>query len=116
MEKALVNELDLSKKKISIDLAGIESLKVEILETAKSCNDDLSKIKNIVEKTTEFYQCENGNIFRNKFKEAQNMFPIVISNIENIARDLMKAKKSFISQTDSIIENLSIAESNIDIK
>lgn len=115
-KKAVVNELDSTKKRISINLEGLEVLKLEVLEIAKNCNNDLNKIKNAVNKTAEFYQCQNGTAFRNKFKEVQDLFPIVISNIENVARGLKKAQQSFSSETDTIIEKLAIAESNIDIK
>ncbi len=105
-----------NRKRISINESSIDILKLEVLEYARSCNDSLNKILDIVESTEAFYQSESGKEYRAKFHELSNSFQNIIFNIENIAYGLKEAKNKFISLKDETIAKISIAEANISNK
>ncbi len=105
-----------NRKRISINENSIDILKLEVLEYARSCNDSLNKILDIVESTEAFYQSESGKEYRAKFHELSNSFQNIIFNIENIAYGLKEAKNKFINLKDETIAKISIAEANISNK
>lgn len=104
-----------NRKRISLNETGIDTLKLEVLEYAKSCNDSLSKIQDIVDSTERFYQSESGIEYRKKFHELSNSFQNVIFNIENIAYGLKEAKNKFANKKNETIARISIAEANISV-
>lgn len=105
-----------NRKRISTNESSIDILKLEVLEYARSCNDSLNKILDIVESTEAFYQSESGKEYRAKFHELSNSFQNIIFNIENIAYGLKEAKNKFINLKDETIAKISIAEANISNK
>lgn len=100
------------------DVIGIneERMNSMILDIG-DCNDAIMSLflqmEDVVDRTTQSYQCEAGNAFRNVFSETQTSFNTLQRNLEMYSSDLVRAKDNN-AQIDSKALKLAIeAASNI---
>ena len=101
-------------KKISIHENGIDQLSIEILSCTKLINDYLSKILSIVDETKNYFDCELGFTYRNKFYDFSKNFPILIQNIENYAYSLKKAASNYRDYKSVVVSKLSTSSDMIE--
>lgn len=100
-------------KSITMNEAGIDLLAVETMQIAKTANDYLNKIIDIIDGTKTYYNTSSADELRAKFETIKTNFPIVIQNIENYAYSLKKAKISFSENVEVQINRLSNATLNV---
>lgn len=112
LESDVINN---TRKRVTLNEAGMDVLTREVLECARSTNDNLNKIVDIVQSTSDFYDTESGAQYRAKFQELSNSFQNIVMNIETIAYGLKEAKIKFANQKEEAIARLSNAEANISI-
>lgn len=84
-----------NQKRISINEYGVEQITIEILKSAKLINDYLSKILSIIDGTKQYFDCDLGQKYRNKFYDFSKNFPVLIQNIENYAYSLKNAVNKY---------------------
>lgn len=73
----------------------LDKLVIEIYDYADKIKLLLNEVDDLVAETNNFYICDNGNDFRNKFNTLKTNFTIVNGNIISYAEDLVNAKISF---------------------
>ena len=102
-----------ASKTIGMNETGIDTLAMDTMQVAMIANDYLNKIIDIMNKTKEHFQCEAGDMIRQRFNELSADFPNVIKNIENYAYSLKKAKTRKLEGVQDAIISLKQATANV---
>ena len=113
----ILTDIDVVKnvdRKVLINENGIEQISIEILNCSKLINDYLSKILSIIDGTKNYFDCELGTIYRNKFYDFSKNFPILIQNIENYAYSLKKAESNYRDYKSVVVSKILTNSEKID--
>ncbi len=73
----------------------LDKLVIEIYDYADKIKLILNEVDDLVASTNNFFICDSGTDFRNKFNTLKTNFSIVNGNIISYAEDLVNAKISF---------------------
>ena len=98
-----------SNTHISIREEALDLLAIDVLHYAQRANEILDDISQIVASTSEFYKCESGKKFREKFSELTPSFSIIVENIENYAYSLKNVKNKFLEHAGQNVITLANA-------
>lgn len=73
----------------------LDKLVIEIYDYADKIKSILNEVDDLVTSTNNFFICDSGTEFRNKFNTLKTNFSNVNGNIISYAEDLVNAKISF---------------------
>lgn len=96
-----------------ISETGIDKLMMDIIDYAEKMNQILNNISNLVEDTKEFYDCDSGEKFRNRYGELQQSFSTVNKNILSYNTDLLNVKLDYLNREVYLTENLNKSSSTV---
>lgn len=99
---------------VGINEFKLDQLVLDINSSALKIKNKLDEISDLVEGSKVYFDCESGNMYRDKFKNVKGTFPIVNKNIINISNDLVSAKAR-INNAESAVKTAFI-EASQDIK
>lgn len=105
----LLNNVDIrnKNKRLSMNETGVETVSLEVMETAKLVYDNLNKILSIIDETSLYYDCESGVNFRNKFYSLSNDFSTIVQNIENYAYSLKNVISRYKENQNIVVTKIS---------
>ena len=95
------------KKELNgINESGVDKLILDISNSADRINEILNKISELINDTSNYFNCENAIIFRQNFNNLKINFPIVSKNILQYTADLVKVKVNYNNRKDIIIQKI----------
>ncbi len=80
---------------IGINNDGIDKIALDIYGYAERISKTLNQIIDVIDRTKEFYICEEATNYRNKFENFKTNFNIINKNIISYADDFIKLKSRF---------------------
>lgn len=96
-----------------ISLDGIDKLMTDILDYAEKSNRILNQITDIVSDTTNYFQCESGDKFRDQFSMLKVGNASINKNILSYNDDLMNVKKNYQTRNEKGVEILNAGEQDV---
>lgn len=96
---------------VGVNEAGIDALILEINECLEKINIHYHNIYDLVEKSTQYFDCDCGKKFRDYFTKLDANYDIIKNNILSYTNDLINVKtkyKSFVENQVATINQKSI--------
>lgn len=106
LDDYMTNSVDSSSSVMAISEEGMDSLAVETIQLAKTVNDYLNKLINIVDRTKGYYTGKAADSYRKSFSDFSANFSVFVQNIENYAYSIKKAKNNYVNAKDVIVRTI----------
>lgn len=80
---------------VGINVDTIDKLILDIYTYAEKVSKTLNQICDVVEQTKTFYQCDDADVYRNRFNLFKSNFNVVNINLKSYADDMIKLKNKY---------------------
>lgn len=78
-----------------ISIKGTEKLMLDIIDYADRCNKISNQITDLVNESSEYFNCESATMFREYYNQVANEITTLNKNILSYNTDLLNVKKNY---------------------
>lgn len=86
-----------------INESGIDILISEIYDCDESLKKEMNTLDDLVSSTSEFYQCDTANKYRNRYTSIKDNFEQMNKNILGLVDEMSNVKNNYHKRSDDIV-------------